>query len=189
MKNALVLLVIVVGLIGGYAVYNHTENENAKLRFQLEHERKEAALEIERKKEALERERKKAALEAERRREEEEKKKNASLANRYAKVAGENLLHKIHPFLGGQNLLVNVDKWKYDKYSDEFSINIEMFWDGSIISSNRYNINGVLTCNHAGDKSSFTRTYANSQMRDYEDSRNWLLAVFAGAVILGSLDQ
>jgi hypothetical protein len=207
MKNIIVTFVIIAGLIGGFVAYNHAENERTKLQSQLKEERKVTALEQEKRRAELERENKKAEfeqekrraefeqekkrveLEQEKRKEQEQKAKNASLLKLYARRAGEKLIKMVHPVLGGQDLLVEVASWEYDKYNDEFSAKIDIYWNGAVFSSNRYNATGMLTCDHAGNNAKFTRTYANQQLIDYETTTSWIKVLFAVAVVLGSLNE
>lgn len=111
-----------------------------------------------------------------------EKRELERLAKRYGKDVGRQVMKKMG---GGQDLNVNVKKWNFDSYSNKYEIKIEIFWNGSLWRSNNYNIDGIVKVDRSGRNPSFTRTYANQNVKDMDEMYMW-----AGAMVeLGKLSS
>lgn len=98
----------------------------------------------------------------------------------FAEKAGIKMVDK---YGGGRNIRVIMRSCKYNSYSGKFKIKIEIYWDGSMFSDNRYNIDGELKLNSDGDNVEFSETYANDNVKDI---RFWGYVV-GGAVVLGAI--
>ncbi len=103
-------------------------------------------------------------------------------AEYFSEKAGKKMVEK---YGGGQNIRVNMTSCSYNSYSGKFKTKIEIYWDGSVFSSNNYNIDGELTMTSEGTKAEFSETYANSNV---EDIRFWGY-VIGGAIVLGTLSN
>jgi hypothetical protein len=74
---------------------------------------------------------------------------------------------------------VLINRCNFNSYSKKFKLEIEVHWNGSIFSSNHYEIDGKLIMKSDGSQSSFSETYANGNV---DDLRMW--AFIGGSVIV-----
>lgn len=98
-------------------------------------------------------------------------------AEYFAEKAGRKIAAK---YEGSKNLRTNLNSCKYNSYSDKYTLDISVYWDGSIFSSNHYNIDGILKLNSDGSNTDFSQTYANENVKD-------LGFMYGAAFALGAL--
>ena len=115
---------------------------------------------------------------------------NASVCNDYehdhaeylAEQAGNDYVQ--NHMNGGQNIVVTLEKCEYNTYSKQFRVKIDINWDGALISSNHYEVDGILKLNSDGSNS-FSQTWANQEVQNL----SFWTSVAAGAIILNDLSQ
>ncbi len=90
---------------------------------------------------------------------------------------------------GGQDFRVSLKRWEYDNYNDEFTIKMEIYFNGDLIRDNHYNVDGVLTCSRNGENAKFARTYSNQKFKELEERLMWVGGIAAGVLVLGALNQ
>lgn len=84
-------------------------------------------------------------------------------AEYFAEKAGNEIISK---YGGGQDKRTNVSSCSYNSYSKIFSLDISVYWNGSMIRENHYNVDGVLKLNANGTPVNFSQTYANENVED-----------------------
>lgn len=97
-------------------------------------------------------------------------------AEYFSEIAGQKLMENLG---GEQDLRVKMKNCSYNTFSKKFKLNIGVYWNGSIIKSNQYNIDGELKVNYDGSGAEFAETYANQNVKDLRD-----FALLAGGVIV-----
>ncbi len=91
---------------------------------------------------------------------------------------GEKLVEK---FGGGSNIRVRMTSCEYNSYSDIFKTQVQIYWDGSLFSSNHYNIDGEVKMNADGSDVEFSQTYASDSVK----SLSFWRGAIGGAILLG----
>ena len=100
-----------------------------------------------------------------------------------AEYFSEKAGRKIVGEFGGGNIRVEMKSCEYNSYSELFNTTIEIYWDGAVFSSHKYEIDGELQMNSEGGSSKFTKTYANDRLKKL---KFWTI-VAGSALILGAL--
>jgi len=103
-------------------------------------------------------------------------------AAHFADIAGKKI---VDGFGGGQNVRVEIYDCDYNTFSEEFDVKIGIYWNGAIISSNSYNIDGILTLTGSGAAANFAEIYAS----DSVDDLRTMQFMVGGAVALGELSD
>ncbi|WP_020558267.1 hypothetical protein [Thiofilum flexile] len=83
---------------------------------------------------------------------------------------------------GGQDIISNINSCNYNSYSREYQADLNITWNGMILRSNHYEINGRLNINTNG-RYEFSRSYANQKLKNYEIMKNIVIMT----IISGSL--
>lgn len=86
-------------------------------------------------------------------------------AEYYAEQAGMEIIEK---YGGGQDERIEMISCSFNTYSQEFKLDIEVYWNGLMFRVNKYNIDGLLKLDYDGSNASFSRTYANQNVQDLE---------------------
>lgn len=97
-------------------------------------------------------------------------------AEHFAEKAVGNLISK---YGGGQDERFEISEYNINSYSGKYKLKIEIYWNGIIIRSNQYNIDGVLEFESDGSNAVFSQTYANQNVKDLK-----LWGTIAGGTIL-----
>lgn len=84
-------------------------------------------------------------------------------AEYFSEQAAKEIVDK---YGGGQDIRSELRSCKYNSYSKEFKTTINIYWNGSIFSSNNYNVDGVLKFRSDGTLISFAKSYENSAVKD-----------------------
>ncbi len=74
---------------------------------------------------------------------------------------------------GGQDIRSELRSCSYNSYSQEFKTKINIDWNGRLISSNHYNVDGILKFKSDGTLIDFSKTYENEAVKDL----NFLMGV------------
>ncbi|GHU13007.1 hypothetical protein AGMMS50225_22180 [Betaproteobacteria bacterium] len=173
------LLVTNTIMLSGCGPSEAERREHARIEAEA---REQARIEAERREQArieAERREQQARIEAERR----EQARLESLAKQYARAAGEQIMGGVG---GGQDLRVQVEQWHFDKYTHEFEVKIQIYFNGMFFRSNHYNVDGILTVNESGSNAKFARSYANSKFEELESNLVWIAG---GVIALGVLAE
>jgi hypothetical protein len=99
----------------------------------------------------------------------------------FAVLAGQKLIFELG---GGKSIRTEVSRCKYNAPSEEFSVNIWVYWVGSLMSYNEYYIGGQLSFSENGQTTQFIETGASQSWIDLKKSRN----LASGAIDLGTLE-
>jgi hypothetical protein len=102
---------------------------------------------------------------------------------RYAEDAGRR---EMEAFNGGQDLRVDIESADYDEGAKLWRLELAIAFNGNINRSNRYEMKGRLTVDKDGGNPSFARSWANTNVTDWESNRQTLTIIGAGAVLLGA---
>jgi len=102
-----------------------------------------------------------------------------------AQAISERAARKIvdDSYSGGQDITVTMKSCEYNSYSEKFKTELDIYWNGAFMRSNRYNIEGVLTFDSDGSGAEFSRTYASESVKKFQ--RNSGIA--AGVIVLGAM--
>lgn len=101
-------------------------------------------------------------------------------AQTFSERAGERIVQK---YLGGRDIRVALRGCEFNSFDGKFRVKVEINWNGAIIRSNSYNVDGNLTFDRDGANSNFSQTYASESVRELT---MWG-AIFGGVVFLGML--
>jgi hypothetical protein len=108
-------------------------------------------------------------------------------ASYYAKKAANQIVNDKYD--GGNDIYSVVSKCSYNNFSNEFSLKIEIHWNGAVFESNQYECDGVLNFDDNGKNPQFSVTYQNDELQLYLSRRN-MFAVGVGTLIyLDSLNN
>lgn len=91
----------------------------------------------------------------------------------------------IDKFGGGQDKRIEIIDCKYNSYSGIFKVTASIYWNGRIMRSNNYNIEGIFKFDKNGDNPKFVRSYANKNVKNLE----FWGTVAGGMMYLQSLSQ
>lgn len=101
-------------------------------------------------------------------------------AQTFAERAGDRVVQK---YLGGRDIRVALRGCEFNSYDGKFRVKVEINWNGAIVRSNSYNVDGNLTFDRDGSNSNFSQTYASESVRELS---MWG-AIVGGVVVLGML--
>lgn len=101
-------------------------------------------------------------------------------ADYFAEKVGKKI---IESYGGGNNERVTLKSCEFNSYSAKFKIRVEVYWSGSMFSSNKYNVDGEITMNEDGSGADFSKTYSSDSVDDLTFTRGLL----GGALVLGAL--
>jgi len=101
-------------------------------------------------------------------------------AEYFSERAGEQMVDK---YGGGRDIRVNMNSCNYNSYSGIFKTTVGIYWNGSMVRGNKYNIDGEFQMKSDGSKIEFDETYANSAV---DDIRFWGY-VAGGVVVLSAI--
>ncbi len=107
-------------------------------------------------------------------------------AEYFAEQFGEKFVNEIG---GGQNIVVNLEQCEYNTYSKQFRLKIDINWDGAIISSHHYEVDGILKLNDDGSSGSFAKTWTNQQFDDLQFWKKLIGGTIAGIIILNDMSE
>lgn len=103
--------------------------------------------------------------------EREERERLDSLAHRYAKSAGRQIVTSLG---GGQDIHTRVHSWTHNRVEGKLEIDMQVNFNGALWRTNDYWVRGVLTVDDNGRNPSFARRSANQRLRDLENMYTWL---------------
>ena len=101
-------------------------------------------------------------------------------AEYFSEKAGEQMVAK---YGGGRDIRVNMNSCQYNSYSEIFKTTVGIYWNGSVVRSNNYNIDGQFQMKSDGSQVKFSETYANEAVKDI---RFWGY-VAGGVVVLSAI--
>lgn len=81
---------------------------------------------------------------------------------------------------GGSNVRTIVTSCNFNSYSKKYDIGVNIYWNGSLFSSNEYNSDGTITMDENGQGHTYNETYRNQALKDY--ARNRMIAAGAAFV-------
>jgi len=108
-------------------------------------------------------------------------------AEYFANRAAEQIVS--NRFDGGQGIYAKVNSCDYNSYSHQYTLRVEIHWNGEIFASNHYECDGVLRVNDDGLNPSFTIEWMNSKLQSYVSDRNLFRFVVGSVIVLGALSQ
>jgi len=119
---------------------------------------------------------------------------NASACNNYQRDKAEYFAEKFgNDFVdgigGGQNVVVKLEQCDYNTYSKQFRLRIDIQFDGALISSHHYEVEGILKVNNDGTTGSFAKTWTNQQFDDLQFWEKVATGVIGGIIILNDMSQ
>lgn len=103
---------------------------------------------------------------------------------RLARLAAEQLVDRLNPYLEERRNVVFIDRWRYNAFTRIYTVELELEWSGRLFNRRRYQMNGVLEIREKDLKSSFTLVDANRQTR-----RLWEQATEKRSIDLEPLDH
>jgi hypothetical protein len=101
-------------------------------------------------------------------------------AEYFAEIAGKKVVDK---YGGGRDVRVRMNSCNYNSYSGIYKTKIEIYWNGAIFRSNKYNIDGELQMKSDGSRTEFSETYANDNVKDIR----FMGYVAGGIIVLGAI--
>ncbi len=161
MDKKVVIILLVFALIF-FIIYSEQQKRKEHIRQQIEHEEQER------------RER-----EEQERREREEQERNQLRVNLLAKTVGQSIMDNAG---GGVNLNTKVKNWNFDKNNNNFTVEVDIYWDGKYFSENQYNVEGVILYKLGDSEYTFSKTYAN-------DNYLSLQLIYNGAYLVGAIAE
>ena len=109
----------------------------------------------------------------------EEYERNEKKAFVLAETIGQSIMDKAG---GGRNLNTSIKKWNFDKLNKNFTIEVEVNWDGRYFEENHYNVEGVILYKLGESDYIFSKTNANDNYLSLE-------FIFAGSRLLDSISN
>jgi TPR repeat protein len=103
-----------------------------------------------------------------------------SLARNFARQTGEQVMAAIG---GGRDLRVKVNSWQFDKFTKQFDIELDIYFNGKLNRENNYHLSGVLTIDDKGKSPKFARSYANDKFKSLEQDIT-ILKILGGTVLI-----
>lgn len=88
---------------------------------------------------------------------------NYDKAEYFSEQAAQKIVGK---YGGGQDIRMELRSCSYNSYSNIFKTVINIYWNGTLIRSNNYNIDGVLKFKSDGTLLDFARSYENQLVKD-----------------------
>lgn len=85
----------------------------------------------------------------------------------------------ISKYGGGDDIRMEMHSCGYNSYSEEFKTDISIYWNGSLIGSNHYNVDGILKFKSDGTLIDFSKTYENQAVKD--------LGFWQGVIVFAAL--
>lgn len=84
-----------------------------------------------------------------------------------AEYFSEKAAHKIvDEYGGGSDIRMTLRSCSYNSFSEKFKTKIEVYWNGSMIRSNKYNVDGELKFTSDGTLLNFSKTYENEAIKE-----------------------
>lgn len=110
----------------------------------------------------------------------------ASKAREFARSAGSKIMGQIG---GGQDLVVDVDGYDYDEFTDEYEIDMTVEFNGAIFRNNHYWAEGRLICTGDGGNPQFSLTDASDSFHKIQGRLKLLAAGAATVIVLDELSK
>ena len=79
----------------------------------------------------------------------------------YAKLAAEQLVDLLNPYLEDRRNVVYIDSWNYNRFKRMYTIDMEVEWEGNLFTRNQYRLAGKLEVYEKDLRSSFRMTDTN----------------------------
>ena len=97
-------------------------------------------------------------------------------AEYFSENAGHQMVEK---YGGGRDIRIQMNSCYYNSYSGIFKTTVGIYWNGSLVRSNKYNIDGEFKMKSDGSHVEFAEEYANEAVKDI---RFW--GYVAGGVVV-----